>query len=115
MATYVPATLIAAKALGSGGGAIGTWQKQNSAGAGTFDVYRTMVVDTPTAARTVTIQVGTAATDTTAQRIMDATALVANVQQVFNWWIPVPNSSYFSGFANATDINGAAYGYAYTP
>jgi hypothetical protein len=115
MAAYVPATLITTKALGNGAANISTWRKQNVAGAGTFDVHRTVVIETPTAARTVTIQQGSTAVDTTAERIIDAFALTANVPNIRNWWVAVANNDYFQGFANSTDINGAAYGYAFTP
>jgi hypothetical protein len=70
-------------------------------------------IETPTAARTVTLQKGATATDTTAERIVDALALTANVPLVYNWWQAVPNNSYFQGFANATDINGQSSGYTY--
>jgi hypothetical protein len=114
MATYVPAQLIATKAFGNGAANIATWRKQNTAGAGTFDVHRTLVVNTPTAARTVTVQQGATAADTTAQRLLDAYALTANVPYISNWWIAIPNNDYFEGFANSTDINGASYGYTYS-
>jgi hypothetical protein len=113
MATYTPALLIASAAFGNGAANIATWRKQNTAGANTFDIHRTLVVVTPTAARTVTIEVGSTAADTTAQKILDAYALTANVQAVINWWVAVPNSSYFEGFANSTDINGMSSGYTF--
>jgi hypothetical protein len=115
MATYTPAQLIAPKAFGNGAGNISTWRKQNTAGANTFDVHRTLTIETPTAARTVTVQQGVTAADTTAERIIDAMALSANVPFVRNWWVPVPNNDYFQGFANSTDINGGTYGYTYAP
>lgn len=114
MATMVPAQLIAPKAMGNGAANIATWRKQNTAGAGTFDVYRTVIINTPTAARTVTLQQGATAADTTAQRILDAYALVANIPFVLNFFLSIPNSDYFEGFANATDINGGAWGYTYS-
>lgn len=114
MATYVPAELISTKALGNGAGNIATWRKQNTAGAGTFDIHRTTIIQTPTAARTVTLQSGTTAADTTAERIRDAFALTANIPTVLNWWVTVPNNSYFQGFANNTDINGKSDGYTYS-
>lgn len=114
MATYVPATLITAKAFGNGSGNISTWQKQNTAGSSTFDVYRTVAVVTSTGARTVTLEQGPTGTAVTTQRIVDAYALTANVQYVLNCWIAVPNNGYFQGYANNTDINGGAYGYTYS-
>lgn len=113
MAVYTPAQLIAGKAMGNGEANIATWRKQNTAGAGTFDIHRTTIIETPTAARTVTLQEGATATGTAAQRIADAYALTANVPWVQNWWIAVPNNDYFEGWANNTDINGASNGYTY--
>jgi hypothetical protein len=113
MATYTPATLITAKAFGNGAANIATWRYQNTGGAGTFGIVRTVIVNTPTAARTVTIEQGSVAADTTAQKILDAYALTANVPYVLNTWITVQNNDYFEGFANATDINGGVYGYTY--
>lgn len=113
MATYLPSQLIAPKAFGNGAANIGTWRKQNTAGASTFDVHRTLVVVTPTAARTVTIEQGSVAADTVAQKILDAYALTANIQFVQAWWIAVPNNDYFEGFANSTDINGGSWGYTF--
>src|SRR5262245_26368442 len=114
MATLVPAELISTKALGNGAANISTWRKQNTAGAGTFDIHRTTVIQTPTAARTVTLQNGSTAADTTAERIRDAFALTANVPFVQNWWVAVKNNDYFQGFANNTDINGKSDGYTYS-
>lgn len=114
MATYVPAELIATKALGNGAGNIATWRKQNTAGAGTFDIHRTTIIQTPTAARTVTLQKGQNAGDSTAQRIRDGFALTANVPTVLNWWLAIPDGGYFEGFANSTDINGSSDGYTYS-
>jgi len=113
MAAYTPATLITSKAFGNGAANIATWRYQNTAGSGTFGVVRTIVVDTPSAARTVTIEQGATAADTTAQKIVDAFVLTANVPQIWNLWLTVQNNDYFEGFANNTDINGAAYGYTY--
>lgn len=113
MAAYTPAQLIAPKAFGNGAGNISTWRKQNTAGASAYDVHRTVIIETPTAARTVTIQQGATAADTTAQRIVDAYALTANVPYILNGWYVVPNNDYFQGFANNTDINGGSYGYTY--
>ena len=111
MATYTPATLISTKAFGNVAANIGTWRYQNTAGAGNFGIIRTVIIETPTAARTVTLQQGATAADTTAQRIHDAYPLTANQPYLLNGWFVVVNSDYFEGFANNTDINGAAYGY----
>lgn len=112
-AAYTPATLISTKLLGNGAGNISTWRYQNVAGAGTFGIVRTFVIETVTAARTVTLQQGATAADTAAQRIFDAYALTANVPFIQNGWWVVVNNDYFQGFANAADIGGAAYGYTY--
>ena len=112
-AVYTPATLITAKALGNGGANISTWRYQNTGGAGTFGVARTTIFNTPTAARTVTLEQGSTAADTVAQKILDAYALTANVPYILNGWYTVQNNDYWEGFANATDINGASYGYTY--
>ncbi|MFL5309496.1 MAG: hypothetical protein ACJ79H_03475 [Myxococcales bacterium] len=113
MAVYTPATLVISKAFGNGAANIATWRYQNTAGAGTFGVVRTLIINTPSAARTATIEQGSVAADTVAQKILDAYALTANVPYVLNGWITVQNNDYFEGFANNTDINGAAYGYTY--
>ncbi len=113
MATYTPATLITSKAFGNGAANIATWRYQNTAGAGTFGIVRTLIVVTPTAARTYTIEQGSTAADTVAQKIIDAFALTANVPDIRNMWATVQNNDYFEGFANNTDINGAAYGYTF--
>lgn len=112
MAVYTPAQLIASKLMGNGGANIATWRKQNAAGAGTFDIHRTTTFNSA-AARAVTVQQGVTAADTAAQRIIDAEVLVANVVVVKNWWIAVPNSDYFEGFANAADVTAASHGYTY--
>lgn len=114
MAAYVPAQLIAGIAMGNGAANIATWRRRNVAGGGTFDIHRTLIVVTPTAARTVTIEEGSVAADTVAQKILDAEALTANVHLLRNWWIAVPNNDYFEGFANAADINAASSGYTYS-
>ena len=112
MAVYTPANLIAAKALGNGAGNIGTWQVQNAQGAGTFHIHRTTIFEDPNGAN-VTIEVGATASDTTAQRIWDALTIAAHIPYVQNWWIAVPNSSYFGGFASTTTCNGHTSGYTY--
>lgn len=113
MATYTPATLITSKAFGNGAANISTWRYQNTGGAGTFGVVRTLVVCTPTGASAFTIEQGSTAADTTAQKIIDAYVLTVNVPYVLNAWITVQNNDYFEGFANNTTTNGAAYGYTY--
>lgn len=78
-------------------------------------IVRCITVETPTAARTVTLQIGTTQADTTAQRIIDAYPLTANEVFVFpGQWLVVPASSYLDGFANSTDINGQASGLEYS-
>lgn len=114
MATYVPSTLITSKAFGNGAANIATWRYQNTGGAGTFGVVRTLIADTPSASRSITIEQGSTAADTTAQKILDAYVLTINVPFVLNGWFTVQNNDYFEGFANNTDINGAAYGYVYS-
>lgn len=113
MPAYTPATLVSTKLLGNGAANIGTWRHQNTAGAGTFSIVRTFLIETITAARTVTIQQGVTAADTAAQRLFDAYPLTANQPFIQNGWWVVINSDYFQGFANSTDIGGAAYGYTY--
>ena len=110
MAVYTPKNLIANKAFGNGSGAISTWSYQASAVTG---IVRTITVNTPTAARTVTLQSGVTQADTTAERFLDAYALTANVPYILNFWRVIPASSFLDGFANSTDINGAADGYEY--
>lgn len=113
MPAYTPATLISTKVFGNGAANIATWRHQNTAGASTFSIVRTAVIETVTAARTVTIQQGVTAADTAAQRLFDAYPLTANVPFLLNGWYVVINSDYFQGFANSTDIGGAAYGYTF--
>lgn len=112
MAVYTPALLIAPLLMGNGAANIATWRKQNVAGAGTFDVHRTTVFDAA-AADAVTLEVGAVAADTAAQKIKDAQVLTARVPDVNNWWIPVPNNSYFEGFANSATVVGMSSGYTY--
>lgn len=113
MAVYTPATLITSKAFGNGAANIGTWQKQNTAGAGTFDIYRTTVVCTAGSARHYTLEQGATAADTAAQKIVDTFFITPFVPDVRNWWIAIPNNGYFGGFADNTDIIGAGYGYTF--
>lgn len=112
MAVYIPAQLIAPKVMGNGAANIATWRKQNVAGAGTFDVHRTTTFASA-AARAVTVEEGSTAADTAAQKIMDAEVLTVNVVLIKNWWIAVPNDDYFEGFANNTDVIGSSFGYIY--
>lgn len=111
MATYTPATLITAKLMGNGAANISTWRYQNTGGAGTFGIVRTNIFNTATAARTITVEQGSTAADTAAQKILDAYPLSANQPYVLNGWFTVQNNDYWEGFANSTDIVGAAYGY----
>lgn len=113
MAAYTPATLITAKAMGNGSANIATWRYQNTGGAGSLGIVRTAIFSTPTAARTVTVEQGSTAGTTVAQRIVVDYALTANVPYILNGWFTLINNDYFEGYANNTDINGAAYGYTY--
>lgn len=113
MPAYTPATLISTKVFGNGAANISTWRYQNTGGAATYGIVRSAVIETVSAARTFTLQQGATAADTAAQRIFDAVALTANVPYLLNGWYVVINSDYFQGFANSTDIGGAAYGYTY--
>ena len=108
MAVYTPAPLIKSAVVGNGAANIATWRVRDTANV---NIHRTTVIDTATAGRHMTIEVGATATDTAAQKIMDAQALTANVQLVQNWWIVCAINDYFEGFADATDIVGASYGY----
>jgi len=110
MATLTPATLITAKLMGNGAANIATWRYQNTGGAGTFGIVRTMTFCSA-AARTVTVEQGSTAADTASQKIVDAYTLTANVPWDKNGWYTVQNNDYFEGFANNTDVVGAAYGY----
>lgn len=111
MATYTPATLITSKVVGNGAANIATWRYQNTGGAGTFGIVRNTVFCAPVAARVITLEQGSVAADTAAQKILDAYAFGgANVPWIQSWWLTVQNSDYFEGFANNTDIVGAAYG-----
>ena len=113
MGVYLPATLITAKLMGNGAANIGTWRYQNTGGAGTFGVVRHAIFSSA-AARAVTVEQGSVAADTAAQKIVDAYPLTANVPwPLAPAWITIQNNDYFEGFANSTDINGAAYGYTY--
>lgn len=110
-ATYTPATLITSKVVGNGAANIATWRYQNTGGAGTFGVVRQTVFCSITGARTMTLEQGSVAADTAAQKIWDAVVLGgANVPTMTPWWLTVQNNDYFEGFANNTDLVGAAYG-----
>lgn len=112
MATYIPATLITAKAMGNGAANIGTWRYQNTGGAGTFGIVRTAIFNSA-AARAVTVEQGSTAADTAAQKILDAYVLTVNVPYILNGWFTVQNNDYFEGFANNTDVIAGAYGYTF--
>ena len=96
MATYVPFTLITAKALGIST-AISTWESHETV-SGT--VHRTTVLSS-SGAPTVTLEAGATGAQTGVQQFAgSAYALVANVPTVFNWWIAVAVGSYFHGYAS---------------
>jgi hypothetical protein len=109
MSVYTPATLITAKVMGNGAANIATWRYQNTGGAGTFGIVRHATFASA-AARAVTVEQGSVAADTAAQKIMDAELLVANVMKELKGWITIQNNDYFEGFANNTDVVAAAYG-----
>jgi len=113
MAAYVPATLITAKAMGNGAANIATWRYQNTGGAGTFGVVRTSIFNSA-AARAVTVEQGSVAADTAAQKILDAYILTVNVPFILNGWYTVQNNDYWEGFSNNTDVIAASYGYTYS-
>jgi hypothetical protein len=114
MASYVPLTIITSKAMGNGAANIATWRAQNTLGANTFYVVRSLVIVSPSASRAFTIEQGSTAADTVAQKIYDAQVLTQNVAFRDNGWTTVQNNDYYEGFANNTDINGAAYGLQYS-
>ena len=115
MSVYTPATLITSKAMGNGAANIATWRYQNTGGAGTFGIVRTAIfTGTGGTAGTVTVEQGSTAADTTAQKILDAVQLVAATPYLLNGWYTVQNNDYFEGFASNTTTNGAAYGYTST-
>lgn len=109
-ASYSPLTIITAKIMGNGAANIATWRAQNTGGAGTFYVVRQMVFDSAAAARAVTVEQGSTAADTASQKIFDAYVIGQNVPWTPTGWYTVQNNDYFEGFANNTDIVGAAYG-----
>ncbi len=109
MATYTPATLITAKVMGNGAANIATWRYQNTGGASTFGIVRTNVFCS-VSARAITVEQGSTAADTAAQKILDAVILTVNVPYILQGWFTVQNSDYWEGFANNTDVIGAAYG-----
>jgi len=113
MAGYLPATLITAKLMGNGAANIATWRYQNTAGALTFGVVRTNVFNS-VSARAITVEQGSTAADTAAQKILDAYILTVNVPYILNGWFTVQNSDYWEGFANNTDVVAAAYGYTFS-
>jgi len=96
MATYVPFTLITAKAMGTSA-TISTWESHETT-SGT--VHRTTSISN-TGSNTATIEVGTTGLQTGPQQIVNAYVLTANVPTVFNWWIAVAVSSYFHGFSSS--------------
>lgn len=112
MAAYTPATLITAKVMGNGAANIATWRHQNTVGAGSYSVVRTAIFSSA-AARAVTVEQGSVAADTAAQKIIDAYVLTINVPYTLNGWYTVQNNDYFEGYSNNTDCIGAAYGYTF--
>ena len=108
-ATYTPATLITAKLMGNGAANIATWRYQNTGGGGTFGIVRTNIFSSA-AARAITVEQGSTAADTAAQKVLDAYVLTVNVPYILNGWFTVQNNDYWEGFANNTDVVGAAYG-----
>ena len=96
MATYVPWTLITAKAMGLTS-SISTWESRETVSGA---VHRTTSISA-TGANTATIEVGTTGLQTGPQQIVNAYVLTANVPTVFNWWIAVAVSSYFHGFSSS--------------
>lgn len=114
MATYVPAILITAKTMGSGSANIATWQKQNTAGAGTFDIHKTFTAVSPNAGGRVTVEQGSVGSDTVAQKLLDGYLLTTEVEFIQDWWIPVQNNDYFGGFASQSGVVAASYGYTYS-
>lgn len=110
MAVYTPAQLITPKAMGNGAGNIATWRVRDTA---LVNIHRTTIADSATAGRHVTIELGSTAADTAAQKIVDAYALGTNVPQVWNWWHVANINDYFEGFADNTDIIAGSSGYTY--
>jgi len=107
MATYVPFTLITAKALNTSA-TISTWESRETV-SGT--VHRTTTLSA-TGANTATIEVGATGIQTGTQQIVNAYVLTTNVPTVFNWWIAVAVSSYFHGFASTgVGVIGLSSGY----
>lgn len=109
MSVYTPATLITAKAMGNGAANIATWRYQNTGGATTFGVVR-QAIFCSAAARAITVEQGSVAADTAAQKILDAKVLTVNEPYELKGWITIQNNDYFEGFANNTDVVAAAYG-----
>jgi hypothetical protein len=113
MSVYTPATLITAKVMGNGAANIATWRYQNTAGAGTFGIVRHAIFCS-VSARAITVEQGSTAADTAAQKIIDALILTVNQPYELKGWITLTNNDYFEGFANNTDVVAAAYGYTST-
>ncbi len=112
MAAYTPATLITAKVMGNGAANIATWRYQNTGGASTLGIVRTSTFCS-VSARAVTVEQGSVAADTAAQKIIDAYILTVNVPFLLNGWYTIINNDYWEGFANNTDVVAASYGYTY--
>jgi len=109
-ATYTVKTLIAAKAMGNGAANVTTWQYQNTGSAEA--VCRSLAFQGQSGATgEVSVEIGvTGATSEVDQRIIDQYVLTAGTPYFVNGWYTVAASSYLQGFANATTVNGAAYG-----
>jgi hypothetical protein len=113
MAVYVPLQIISNKAMGNGSANIGTWQVQNTLGAGDFYIHRTTTLEDPNGS-SISIELGATAATTTSQRIMDAQAIVAHITFIQNWWVAQPNNAYFGGFANTATTNAQTGGYQFS-
>src|SRR5690349_19303268 len=109
MATYTPAQLISPKAMGNGAANIATWRVRDTSN---INIHRTTIACS-VSARAVTIELGSTAADTAAQKIVDAYVLAVNVPTVWNWWQVAAVNDYFEGFANNTDVIASSSGYSY--
>lgn len=109
MAVYTPAQLITPAVMGNGAANIATWRVRDTAN---INVHRTTIACS-VGARAVTIELGSTAADTAAQKIVDAYILAVNVPTVWNWWQVAKINDYFEGFANNTDVIASSSGYSY--
>jgi hypothetical protein len=76
----------------------------------TTAVIRTIVAETASAAKTMTLSIGT---DGAGTRLFDAYALTANVPSIFNGWWPVLTGVIVNMYCGATAVNGGGYGYTF--